>query len=262
MCLSSDSHDNKTACGIVYVVTNLINGKKYVGATRRTLAIRKQEHRKPSQLKFKDSFQEALKKYGIDNFEWKIYCYCDPEKIDLMEQEIIKMLDTYNSGYNMTIGGKGTKGHRNHRKYTDEERQILREKMIGNTYAKGKSHAVSEETRKKLSISLRGRVWSDELRDILLPHLRQLNESRKGIPLPEETRKKMSQSMMGNDNGKYKIMPITINGITYPSRKQAAKSLGLTYHAFYSRLTRGYYGDPKIYIGRKAEIESNNKDCN
>ena len=228
-----------------------------MGATKRTLTERKREHLKNSKLKGSGCFQKALRKYGIDNFSWEIYCHCDLEELNSKEKELIKKLDTYNTGYNMTLGGAGTKGHRNHRKYTEAEKQALSEKMIGNTYAKGKRHTVSEETRKKLSLSLKGRTWTDEMKRVLLPHLKQLNESRKGIPLPKETREKMSKSMMGNDNGKYKIMPITISGITYPSRKEAAVSLGIDYHTFYSRLTRGYYGDPKIYIGRREESESN-----
>ena len=59
---------------------------------------------------------------------------------------------------------------------------------IGNTCAMG--HVVSEETKRKLSESQKGKYISEETR-------RKVSESRKGHVVSEETRRKLSESHKG-----------------------------------------------------------------
>ena len=95
---------------VVYKVTNLINGKMYVGKTY-NFEKRKREH-------FYDidnglPFHRALKKYGVDNFKWEIIDTATSEE-DVKKKEIawIKELRTCihekdSNGYNITLGGEG-----------------------------------------------------------------------------------------------------------------------------------------------------------
>ena len=53
-----------------------------------------------------------------------------------------------------------------------------------------KGRAVTEETRRKISESLKGRTFSEE-------HRRKLSEANKGKHLNEETRKKLSEANKG-----------------------------------------------------------------
>ena len=56
----------------IYLITNQINGKKYVGQTSRTLARRFWEH--ANNLKY--AIGQAMQKYGIENFTIELIEVC------------------------------------------------------------------------------------------------------------------------------------------------------------------------------------------
>ncbi len=94
---------------IIYLVTNKINGKQYVGMTVLTLEQRRKEHYKKSKLsERKQALYNAFNKYGIENFQWEELC-STWNRDYLIELEImfIKEYGTQNKGYNMTVGGDG-----------------------------------------------------------------------------------------------------------------------------------------------------------
>jgi len=94
----------------IYKVTNLTNNKIYIGKTIHTLETRKLQHiRESKKPTFK--FHRALKKYGIDNFSWEVIFECNNEDdLNNKEVEFIQIFDSYNNGYNMTLGGDGVSG--------------------------------------------------------------------------------------------------------------------------------------------------------
>jgi len=98
---------------IVYIATNKINGKKYIGYTTGTLHERIKNHvRKANdknQKAYNYFFQRAIRKHSINNFIWEVLCICsNKEECCIKEKEYIKQ---YNSiapnGYNLTEGGDG-----------------------------------------------------------------------------------------------------------------------------------------------------------
>lgn len=99
-----DKHATTDACGSVYLITNKINNKKYVGITTRDYLERFEEHCKA------DSYiGKAIRKYGRTNFEVKIVDLATTRD-ELMEKEIswIEKLNTFEgNGYNLTRGGDG-----------------------------------------------------------------------------------------------------------------------------------------------------------
>lgn len=137
--------------------------KSYIGQTKYEEK-RKSNHRRNTQ-KLDTSFGRALKKYGYENFEYKVLFkayFQDKERLtdmlNYMEMYFIKKYDTIKYGYNIMIGGNITE--------------------------------MPIETRQKISNTLKGRTFSDE---------RKLNISngRKGKLVSEETREKISNSMKG-----------------------------------------------------------------
>lgn len=50
----------------------------------------------------------ALYKYGIENFTFKQIVECDISELNELEIFYIKKYDTFNNGYNLTLGGEGT----------------------------------------------------------------------------------------------------------------------------------------------------------
>lgn len=92
--------------GLIYMATNKVNGKSYIGLTTGSLENRCKQHK--SQAKRVDGlFQRAINKYGWDNFSWEVL-EDDIDSIDdLNKREVyyIDKYDTFNNGYNMTLGG-------------------------------------------------------------------------------------------------------------------------------------------------------------
>ena len=66
----------------IYVITNKINGKQYVGKTNGIIEKRFQEHISDSKRKRceKRPLYNAMNKYGIENFEIKILEECSAEE--------------------------------------------------------------------------------------------------------------------------------------------------------------------------------------
>lgn len=119
---------------LIYLATNLINGKKYIGQTHHNrLKRRISEHiSKSANNNTSVIFHNAIKKYGIKNFEFKIIeDNILEEFIDEKEAYYIKFYNTfYKNGfrYNMTLGGQGTHGY----VFTEEDKN--KQSLSGKAY--------------------------------------------------------------------------------------------------------------------------------
>ncbi len=92
----------------VYVHTNKVNGKKYVGITSQK-AIRR--WRSGKGYKFNPHFLSAIELYGWDGFEHEIVLSgLTREQACIWECALIAQYDTANpqKGYNVALGGDGT----------------------------------------------------------------------------------------------------------------------------------------------------------
>lgn len=95
----------------VYVITNNISGKQYVGKTNKSIAKRFQQHCDDSRKEQceKRPLYSAMNKYGIDNFSISMLEECPADESAIKEIYWIGRLDTYNNGYNATLGGDSKK---------------------------------------------------------------------------------------------------------------------------------------------------------
>lgn len=95
----------------IYCITNLINGKQYIGKTTYSITKRFQEHCLDSK---KDRCEKrplyaAMNKYGIENFIVKELIQCDELELDSYEILFIEKFNTFGkNGYNATKGGDGS----------------------------------------------------------------------------------------------------------------------------------------------------------
>lgn len=93
----------------VYLITNLINQKKYVGSSIRVLK-RWQSHKNSAFNSNAQSYnyplQQAIRKYGLDNFKFEILMD-DFNNLEEMQRYEYEMIIYYNSlapnGYNQTL---------------------------------------------------------------------------------------------------------------------------------------------------------------
>ena len=95
--------------GYIYKITNLINGKEYVGQTGLSIEERFKEHIKASQRGVDRPLYRAFRKYGIDNFIIEELEECSLNELSEKETFWIQNENSYNNGYNATLGGEGSR---------------------------------------------------------------------------------------------------------------------------------------------------------
>ena len=148
----------------IYRITNLINGKTYIG--------------KHKYKKLNDSYMGSgarlkpdQKKYGIENFKKEILVFNiqKPEQANLLEETFIaaeKEKVGVENCYNKTKGGEGISDH------SEETKKKMSEtRKDKNNGFYGKKH--SEEWKRKHSEALKGKHLSEE-------HKKNLSEANKG----------------------------------------------------------------------------------
>lgn len=97
----------------IYILTNIQNGKQYVGKTIRSFDRRLSEHLADAyKTKKNRAFTNAIRKYGIENF----YIEClevSNKLVNLWEKHLIKRWQSQTpNGYNISKGGDGfNEGH-------------------------------------------------------------------------------------------------------------------------------------------------------
>jgi group I intron endonuclease len=166
---------------IVYLITNEVNGKQYIGQTVRSLQVRWKKHLSAVVLGSEYYFHKAIRKYGEENFSLLVLHICETkEEMDFTEVFYISLLGTKApKGYNSTEGGEGTVGH----KHTEESIQKMRSSHSG--------HRTTEEHKEKLRKASEGVPKSKE-------HCRSISEGRKGIKFSSEHRKNISLGHIRN----------------------------------------------------------------
>lgn len=136
----------------IYLRTNTVNGKQYVGQTSNYR--KRNNHWNSLKMPYANELLTTDRgKYGLDKWESKVLAECDDSEGDYWEQYYIKELDTkYPNGYNMSDGGKGTPNIF----VSEETRKKLSDSLKGrSSWLKGKHH--SEEARKKMSEAHKGK---------------------------------------------------------------------------------------------------------
>lgn len=91
--------------GYIYKITNKLNNKSYIGQTGNTIKDRMKKHYSNAKVA-KTGIDYAIGKYGRDNFIVEEVCTCDNSQLDELERYYIQYYNTYNDGYNLTIGGQ------------------------------------------------------------------------------------------------------------------------------------------------------------
>lgn len=164
--------DKKTYC--VYIHTNLINGKKYIGQTSQ-----KPEKRWDNGRGYITSpkFYNAIQKYGWSNFSHEIIASdLTAENANLLEELLIQEYNTQDDKFGYNIKNGGSNG------------------------------AHSEETKKKIGqsnhISQQGKHWSESQREKISKKFLGEGNPFYGHHHSEETKKKISENRKGKRVGK------------------------------------------------------------
>jgi group I intron endonuclease len=174
---------------IVYKTTNQVNGKIYVGQHRTN-------DLNDGYMGSGTALMNAMKFYGSDKFVVDILERCTEADIDSREMHWIDKLNACDRsiGYNIAEGGLGG-GH----PHTEESRKKISEALKGRVFSKEwkdglsrsrKMRVTSEETRKKLSEVHTGRKRDKSIGD-------KISKANKGRTVGEEGRRNMSEGRKG-----------------------------------------------------------------
>lgn len=114
--------------GEIYIVTNTITGKRYIGQTMYSVSYRWKQHIEDSALNKSNSYlHRSIRKYGADAFVVRRVLKNVP--LNLLDDLEIKCIERYRTfvpnGYNLCRGGGGVKGYR----HTEDTKKILRAKL-------------------------------------------------------------------------------------------------------------------------------------
>ena len=127
----------------IYCITNSENGMQYIGATKKTVEKRFNQHLNDAKLKKKygcNSIKNAIIEFSDDCFSVETLLVCNEEQVDFYEDRFINLYNTLHpNGYNLKTGGRSgcklleeTKkqiAESNRGKFVGEETRVL----IGST---------------------------------------------------------------------------------------------------------------------------------
>ena len=176
----------------VYIHINKINNKKYIGITKNKASTRWKTNGNGYTKKNQAVFNNAIQKYGWDNFEHKIlFKNLTQQEAQEKEKFLIKYYNTYinfnnSMGYNMTMGGEGHFVGEN--KKLSERYKGKGNPMYGKNYEDYMTQEAIIKRRKKVSNALKGRVFSIE-------HNKKVSESKKGVKDSIQTKIKKKKAI-------------------------------------------------------------------
>lgn len=115
---------------VIYKVTNILDGKSYIGQTINTAEARWKRHQQDALSRQLDThFARAIRKYGVDNFKLEVIDTAECQE-ELTNKEIfwIKFYNSIEEGYNETTA-KEKCGGNTYKSKTEEELKIIGEKI-------------------------------------------------------------------------------------------------------------------------------------
>ena len=104
--------EEQEALGIIYIITNKVNGKVYIGQTRKALSERMRHHF--SKYETCTKLKKAIEQYGKDNFIYNVLELVPYSKLNDREAFYIERYNSIENGYNIKKGNSKFKGRKIH----------------------------------------------------------------------------------------------------------------------------------------------------
>ena len=171
----------------VYVIRNIVNGRRYVGSSIDLERRRREHERQLLDGRHHNKFlQRCWSKHGAGAFAFETILYCSPEMCLFYEQ---RAMDGLRPEYNAAPVAGSQLGY----KHTEESRQKMSESRPKDfSPMTGKAH--TEETKRRISDNRKGKGgagWTQDRKD-------RISAALKGRPVTQEMRDRISATLTGH----------------------------------------------------------------
>ena len=119
----------------IYQIRNKVNGKVYIGQAQ-DIDARWRQHRNELNrgVHHNKYLQNAWEKYGSELFEWSVIEQCSIDQLNQREIYWIEKTGAYGEGYNLTLGGDGTRGYTPDQKWRECHSKLSKERWENPQY--------------------------------------------------------------------------------------------------------------------------------
>ena len=245
----------------IYKITCVVSGKAYIGKFKGIIEQRVMKHLNGKTPNCR-AIHRAVKKYGKDNFTWDVlHENVIPELLPHYEIEEIKIHKTKTPhGYNLSDGGEGQTGFRHSEKTRRRLSEVQKGKVVSNETRRKQSLSLSgknnpnygktmpDKQKRKISESLKGRTVSEEQlqkvrgRKLSAEHREKIrnasagkNNPNYGKTMPDKQKRKISESLKGRTVSEEQLQKMKAN----PSRGMLGKKHTLQSRAKMSESLKG-----------------------
>lgn len=243
----------------IYKITNIVNGKFYIGKTK-NIERRWKEHLRMVGKK-RHPLYDSISHYGKENFTMEIIDKTDSFNINELEKIWILKTDSINKGYNIANGGEGGDTFTNK---SFLKKEITRNKLrIAAKITNAKNIELhrnnttnlwkNPEYRKKVIDMMKETMSSEEYKNTMSKRMKEALSNPDMI-------KKWSECKIGNKNGRWigYVIVTDLEGVEvkYESAVDAAKKLKIAPQRLRNHCTNGTTYKVGIYKDWKFRYES------
>jgi group I intron endonuclease len=180
--------------GLIYLLTNLVNGKQYVGQTVQGLSRRWRQHKCAAVAGRGHLIASAIRKYGSTNFRVvKLTSAESFTELNTLETLYIAGLNTLSpQGYNLDSGGRnGMKSAETRAKIGARKRGKKNGPLPPRTAEHCRNISLAKTGKPSWN---KGKAWSTETRE----RMSKARKGRTGHPHTDEFRSRLSERNKGN----------------------------------------------------------------
>lgn len=234
---------------IVYQAINFVNGKRYIGMTTKGLRIRASGHASQAKAGHSTYFCKAIRKHGIDAFEFAILEECpDGDSALTRERELIEAL---RPEYNTAAGGKsGPQGW----KHSEDSRRRMSETRTGQPGPwRGKKRSLESIQKRTATRALNPvRPWAGKKRNpadyVKMTQTKKLLNKPYPVSTGEVRAKRIANMVTANEKKFLAIYCVT-DGKAFRNAQECADYYGVGR----STLGRWLSGESKCQRGLEFE---------